>query len=134
MPDQVRHDECLASIRASTVPILEKVAAAAAARPHAAGRDRRPYDAVGHPPTTRSCPRRGPRRWCNGWSRTGEGFKAWPETPGAASYVEISDVERILLDELAARLDDVAHQPGEDLVGNVGLGDLDPQQGAVVRV
>src|SRR3954470_9306083 len=51
-----------------------------------------------------------------------------------ASHVQIGDVERIFLDELASRLDDVAHQPGEDLVGDVGLGDLDLEKGAVGRV
>ena len=51
----------------------------------------------------------------------------------AGLHVQIGDVQRIFLDELAARLDDVAHQPGEDLVGDVGLGDLDLEQGAVGR-
>ena len=51
-----------------------------------------------------------------------------------SSDVEVGDAERIVLDELAARLDDVAHQPREDLVGDVGLRDFDPQQRAVGRV
>lgn len=42
--------------------------------------------------------------------------------------VEIGDAQRIFLDELPARFDDVAHQPGEDLVGHVGLLDFDLEQ------
>jgi len=34
--------------------------------------------------------------------------------------IQRRDIQRVLLDELASRLDLVAHQPGEDLVG-VGL-------------
>src|SRR3954467_2008 len=45
--------------------------------------------------------------------------------------VEIGDAEGIVLDELAARLDDIAHQAGENLVGDVGLSDFDPKQRAV---
>src|SRR5215218_5133079 len=48
--------------------------------------------------------------------------------------VEIGDAQSIVLDELAAGLDDVAHQAREDLVGDVRLGDLDPQQRTVRRV
>src|SRR5262245_51015169 len=54
--------------------------------------------------------------------------------PRPALDVEIGDVERVLLDEVAARLDDIAHQSGEDLVGDVGVLDLDLQQDAVVRI
>ena len=39
--------------------------------------------------------------------------------------VQIGDAERVFLDELAARLHDVAHQAREDFVGNVGLIDYD---------
>src|SRR5690606_39818502 len=52
----------------------------------------------------------------------------------AASDIEVGDVQRVVLDELAARLDDVAHQAGEDLVGHVGILDLDLQQGAVLGI
>ena len=38
--------------------------------------------------------------------------------------VQIGDAQRILLDELAPRLDDIAHQPGEYLVRDIGLVDL----------
>ena len=48
--------------------------------------------------------------------------------------VEVGDAQRIVLDELAARLDHVAHQPREDLVGDVGLRDFDPKQRAVGRI
>jgi hypothetical protein len=42
--------------------------------------------------------------------------------------------EGVFLDEFAAWLDHVAHQPGEDFVGDVGLRDFDPQQRAIGRV
>ena len=45
--------------------------------------------------------------------------------------VQVGDAERVVLDELAAGFDDVAHQAGENLVGDVGLGDFDPEQRAV---
>jgi hypothetical protein len=44
------------------------------------------------------------------------------------------DAQRILLDELAARLDHVAHQLGEDRVGDIGLVDLHHQHRAVLRI
>jgi len=50
------------------------------------------------------------------------------------SHVQIGHVQRIFLDEIAARLDDVAHQASEDLVGEVSLGDFDPEQRTVRRV
>src|SRR5437764_12703803 len=56
-------------------------------------------------------------------------------TAGLASLdVEIGDAQRIVLDELAAGLDDVAHEAREDLVGDVRLRDLDAEQRAVGRV
>src|SRR5688572_18169626 len=55
-------------------------------------------------------------------------------TARCSSNVEVRDAERVLLDELAARLDDVAHQTGENLIGDIGLADFDAQQGAVRRV
>src|SRR4051812_22511917 len=51
-----------------------------------------------------------------------------PATWPGSSNVEVSDGEGILLDEFAARFDDIAHQAGEDLVGHICLRDLDPQQ------
>src|SRR6476469_2035497 len=48
--------------------------------------------------------------------------------------VQVGDAERVVLDELAAGLDDVAHQARENLVGDVGLGDFDPQQRAIGRI
>src|SRR5678816_2781660 len=50
---------------------------------------------------------------------------------GSSSNVEVSDAERVVLNELAPRLDDVAHEPREYLVGDIGLRDLDPEQRAV---
>jgi hypothetical protein len=51
--------------------------------------------------------------------------------PGAGSAssldVQVRDAEGVFLDELAPRFDDVAHEPSEDLVGDVRLRDLDPQ-------
>src|SRR5258708_453555 len=49
------------------------------------------------------------------------------------SHIHIR-AERIVLDEFAARLDDIAHQFGEDVVGLVDLLDLDLQQRALVGV
>ena len=40
--------------------------------------------------------------------------------------VQIGDAEGVVLDELAAGFDDVAHQAGENLVGDVGLRDFNP--------
>src|SRR4029079_8413656 len=42
--------------------------------------------------------------------------------------VEVGDVQGIVLDELAPGLDDVAHQADENLVGDVGLRNLDAEQ------
>src|SRR4030095_9688798 len=58
------------------------------------------------------------------WSARGD------DAPGRAcglynvhsgSHIQIGDLQRVGLDELAARLDLVAHQPGEDLGGLVGV-------------
>src|SRR5581483_3373764 len=51
-----------------------------------------------------------------------------------SSDVEVGDVEGVVLDEFAARLDDVAHQGGEDLFRLVGVGDLNLQQAAGLRI
>ena len=40
------------------------------------------------------------------------------------SDIEIDDLERVALDEVAARIDNVAHERAEDLVGLVGM--IDP--------
>src|SRR6185369_13123875 len=48
--------------------------------------------------------------------------------------VEVRDAEGIILNELAARFDDVAHQAREDLVGDIGLRDFDAEQRAVRRI
>src|SRR5687767_15101164 len=70
-----------------------------------------------------------------------------PQSPGAAEYsqarrslpgadarassdVEVRDAQRVLLDELAARFDDVAHQRREDLVRGDRVLDADLQQPA----
>src|SRR5262245_45115029 len=52
----------------------------------------------------------------------------------ARLHVEIGDRQRVFLNELAARLDLVAHQPREQLVGVGGVVDLDPEQRARLRV
>ena len=52
----------------------------------------------------------------------------------SASNVEITDVERVLLDEATARLDLVAHQRREDFVRLVGIFDLDLQQHPYVGI
>src|SRR5687767_14374757 len=52
----------------------------------------------------------------------------------SSSDVQVGDVEGVLLDKLSARLDDVAHEAGEDLVGDVGLGDFDAEQRPVAGV
>src|SRR6476620_9677643 len=52
----------------------------------------------------------------------------------ASLDIEIRHLQRIVLDEVAARLDHVAHQGREDLVGLVGMVDLDLQQGARLRI
>ena len=48
--------------------------------------------------------------------------------------VQILHAQRVVLDEAAARLDLVAHQRREDLVGLVGVLDTDLQQRARLRV
>lgn len=48
--------------------------------------------------------------------------------------VQVAHAQRVVLDEIAAGLDQVAHQGGEDLVGFVDLVDLDLEQGAGIGV
>src|SRR6202044_3598118 len=50
------------------------------------------------------------------------------------SHVQIRHAQRVVLDELAARLDDVAHQLDENVVSLVDLADLDLQERAGVAV
>lgn len=50
------------------------------------------------------------------------------------SHVQVRHAQRVLLDEFAARFDDVAHEPREDLVGDIGLRDLDLEERAVLRI
>src|SRR6266478_5497906 len=53
---------------------------------------------------------------------------------GAHSDVEVADVERVLLDELAARLDLVAHQLLEHLLSVLLRTDLHAQHRARLRI
>src|SRR6476619_2776408 len=57
----------------------------------------------------------------------------WPITLAPEWFldVQVRDAQRIVLDELAAGFDHVAHQPGEDLVGDIGLRDFNAEQRAV---
>src|SRR5438876_5276137 len=50
------------------------------------------------------------------------------------SNVEIGDAEGVGLDEVAARLDEVAHQGREGFLGGILMADPDLQQGARVGV
>ncbi len=45
--------------------------------------------------------------------------------------VEVCDAQRIVLNELAPRFDHVAHQPGKNLVRDIGLRNLDPKQRSI---
>jgi hypothetical protein len=49
-------------------------------------------------------------------------------------YIQIGDIQGIVLDKFPARLDNIAHQARENLIGHVGLVDLDTQHRAVVGV
>src|SRR5450432_4633337 len=49
-------------------------------------------------------------------------------------YVEVSDVERVGLDERPARLDEIAHQRREEAVGFVGILDAYLQERAAGRI
>ena len=42
-------------------------------------------------------------------------------------YIQVGDTEGVGLDEVAARLDEVAHQGREGFLGRVGVADLDLQ-------
>src|SRR5262245_44123216 len=53
---------------------------------------------------------------------------------GARSHVQVGDFERVLLDELPARLDLVAHQDGEDRVRRDRVLDAHLEELAGLRV
>src|SRR5689334_3282881 len=55
-------------------------------------------------------------------------------SPRRASDVEIAYAQRVLLDEFAARLDHVAHQRREDLIGADRILDADLQQTSGIRI
>src|SRR3990167_8034384 len=61
----------------------------------------------------------------------GEG---WGPSPPLALNVQIGDVQRVVLDELAAGLDLVAHQAAEEIVGLVGLAHPDLEERALLRI
>src|SRR5690242_5166550 len=52
----------------------------------------------------------------------------------AGSDVKVAHLAGLGLDELLARLDPLAHELGEDLVGHRGVLDLDAEQGPCLRV
>jgi len=62
------------------------------------------------------------------------GMHPAPRVRTQASGVKVLDVEGVLLDELAPRFDDIAHQLGEDIVGLGEIVDLDLKQIARLRV
>src|SRR6185295_3277694 len=86
-----------------------------------------------------SCRRRGRGHGAqvrgNGRSR-GWGKSAPPcrGPPVGRSDVKVGDRQGVALDELTARLDDIAHQPREDLVGLAEIADLHLQQRARLLV
>jgi len=51
-----------------------------------------------------------------------------------ASHVQIGDAQRVVLDEFAARFDNIAHQFDEKILGLIAFPDLDLQQGPRVPV
>src|SRR5438093_4027783 len=57
-----------------------------------------------------------------------------PSAPASVSDIEEANVLRVLLDELASRLDLVAHQGREDVVRLRGILDLDTHEHALRRV
>src|SRR6202022_4933551 len=52
----------------------------------------------------------------------------------SVSHVEVGDGERVCLDKVAARLDEIAHQGRESLLGRVGVADLDLKQTPDLRI
>src|SRR5690242_4160731 len=50
------------------------------------------------------------------------------------SDIQVGDIERVLLDEVAAGLDEIAHQGREGFLGEVGMADADLKQRADFRV
>src|SRR5580693_7360549 len=72
-----------------------------------------------------------------GWDAgLSEGFAAHARPPAVkpGSHVKVRDAQRVLLDELAPRLDDVAHELDENVVGLVDLADLNLQKGSGLAV
>src|SRR5690606_36383342 len=65
-------------------------------------------------------------------SRPGGRPSAWA-APGSL-HVQMADVQGVFLDEFAARLDDVAHQRGEDGVRLIRMADADLEQRARLGV
>src|SRR3954463_5717142 len=55
-------------------------------------------------------------------------------SPSTSSDVEIAHVERVLFDELAPRLDQIAHQLREDAIGLFHLFDLHLEKVATLRI
>src|SRR5690606_4325559 len=75
-----------------------------------------------------SRPRRGADRGDAGAGAVGSGGA------GTGSDIEVGHLQRVVLDELAARFDHVAHQRAEDLGGGDGVLDPHAQQAAGIRV
>src|SRR5579884_1429621 len=48
--------------------------------------------------------------------------------------VEVRDAQRVVLDELATRFDDITHEAREDLIRDIGLRNLDSEQRTVCRI
>src|SRR6185295_6006185 len=68
------------------------------------------------------------------WATAGPAARRAASRVATSLDIEVRYLQRIVLDEVAARLDHVAHQGGEDLVGLVGVVYLDLQQGARLRI
>src|SRR6266478_5922246 len=64
------------------------------------------------------------------WPKAATAYSSVARKAKSALDIEIGHLQRIVLDEVAARLDHVAHQGREDLVGFVGMVDLDLQEHA----
>ena len=48
--------------------------------------------------------------------------------------IQIGDAQRVVTDEIAARLDGIAHELGENVVGLIELADVDLEQSAGIGV
>src|SRR6266508_1649892 len=60
--------------------------------------------------------------------------RASARKPSPASNVEVPDIQGVVLDELFARLDLLAHELGEHLFSLDSIGEVDPQKLAFRRV